>query len=174
MGLFAAGNGDGTFQPSVPIFSTYSNNATLTADLNGDGILDLVSNPPGGIAVRLGNGDGTFQAPVIYDNTDGAAGVVAGDFNADGKVDVAFLAIGVSSTSFTLLLGNGDGSFQDPLHFLLPQLRTYPYNLVAGDFNGDGQVDFFIPANFYLGQTPYFGILLLQGAISLVPSFHRL
>ena len=103
----------------ITIPSTNSNAFTLTVDLNGDGILDLVSNPSGGIAVRLGNGDGTFQVPAIYDSTDVAAGMVAGDFNADGKVDVAFLAIGASSTSLTLLLGNGDGSFQNPLHFLL-------------------------------------------------------
>jgi hypothetical protein len=38
--------------------------ATVSADFNGDGILDLafVNSTTGGVTVRLGKGDGTFAA----------------------------------------------------------------------------------------------------------------
>jgi hypothetical protein len=67
-------------------------------------------------------------------------GVLAADFNGDGKMDLA-----VSDTSdsagtipqISILLGNGDGTFQSPT-----QITGYNFlGVVAGDFNGDGKVD---------------------------------
>lgn len=77
------GNGDGTFQSGM----SYPYNATqlLTADLNGDGIPDLVPAGNNTDAILLGNGDGTFQ-PVAFPLLAPAA---IADFNRDGKPDVA-------------------------------------------------------------------------------------
>ena len=38
----------------------------------------------------------------------------------------------------SVLLGNGDGTFQPQLTFAV---GTVPWVLVAGDFNGDGRLD---------------------------------
>lgn len=65
------------------------------ADINGDGIADLVSGTrdqngmQGGLFVWLGHADGSFsQTPLRYIATgDASADVIPGDFNRDGKMD---------------------------------------------------------------------------------------
>ena len=67
--------------------------------------------------------------------------VVTADFNKDGKLDLAVAsampAIGTSGGSVTVLLGNGDGTFQTPVSYP----TGIPYQLAVGDFNGDGNLD---------------------------------
>jgi hypothetical protein len=58
-------------------------------------------------------------------------GVVAGDFNHDGKQDVA-----VIGDYLSVLLGNGDGTFQPPVNYAA--LGAW---IAEGDFNGDGNLD---------------------------------
>ena len=82
------GRGDGTFQPPVP----YASSATgvLTADLNGDGIPDLIvtgSVTSPGTGYLLGFGDGTFQPESFV--ADSVAPLAIADFNGDGKLDIA-------------------------------------------------------------------------------------
>jgi hypothetical protein len=60
------GNGDGTFQPKVDYATIASPVGITTAELRGNGILDLAVVTPGEISVLLGNGDGTFQSHVDY------------------------------------------------------------------------------------------------------------
>jgi hypothetical protein len=62
--------------------------------------------------------------------------IAAGDFNSDGSTDL--LITNVSGDSLSLLLGNGDGTFQDTTTL---KIGNMPRALVADDFNGDGRVD---------------------------------
>jgi len=74
-----------------------SANSVAIADLNGDGVLDLVvangqqiDGAYGEVAVLLGNGDGTFQSAVTYSTgAYGAGSVAVGDVNGDGIPVVA-------------------------------------------------------------------------------------
>jgi hypothetical protein len=63
------------------------------------------------------------------------APLVMADFNHDGKLD---LATASGNGLVATLLGNGDGTFQSPAY--IPQVAN-PFNVVAGDFNGDGFPD---------------------------------
>ena len=66
----------------------------------------------------------------------GPSGTATGDFNGDGKLDIAVANSG--SGSISVLLGNGDGTFQLALN--TPAGHT-PWGLIAEDLNGDGLLD---------------------------------
>src|SRR5258707_1225936 len=69
--------------------------------------------------------------------------VAVGDFNGDGVLDLAVVDAGYNNVS--VLLGNGDGSFQAARSF---GAGSHPYFVAVGDFNGDGVLDLTV-ANSY-------------------------
>jgi len=170
------GNGDGTFQS--PVFSDLGSNGSsesgqslTVADLNGDGIPDIaVTVRPfcspgckGLVSVLLGNGDGTFQEPTRYGPLDyNTGGIVAADLMNRGIFDLAVTNAGRCPAgpdscegSVSVLIGNRDGSFQDPRNF-----RTKGCGLITvGDFNGDGDVDVALTSC----NPPLNNVLLLFG-----------
>jgi hypothetical protein len=138
------GNGDGTFQPAIDIDGGNSPTTIAVGDFTGSGILDIaVTNQTpvglgGFVSVVLGNGDGSFQPGFSYSTGHASEGLVVGDFTGNGILDLA-VANGAGLTgSVGVLLGQGDGTFQDVQEF---PAGGRPVSLVAGDFNGDGWTD---------------------------------
>ncbi|PYN06158.1 MAG: VCBS repeat-containing protein, partial [Candidatus Rokuibacteriota bacterium] len=99
------------------------------------------------ISILRGHGDGTFQAPLTF-ATGGRwpVSVAVGDFNGDGRPDLAVVNIGSDARpcchydpgNVSVLVGNGDGTFQAPLTF---GGGEHPSAVAVGDFNGDGKLD---------------------------------
>jgi hypothetical protein len=113
------------------------------ADLNRDGKADVVVlNNQGTVAVFLGVGDGTFLPSKEYSTGDInqiTTGMVVADVNNDNKIDLAVTTVyGVS-----ILLGNGDGSFQTALG---AGASIIPQGVAAGDLNGDSKADLALSA----------------------------
>jgi hypothetical protein len=149
------GNGDGTFQAAVTSGSGgFQASSVVVADLNGDGVPDLLvanncvdSNCANGtVGVLLGNGDGSFQAAASYSSRGYDSGSVAtGDVNGDGKPDL--LVANQCATSATcangglvgVLLGNGDGTFQNAVTY--GSGGNQASSLAVSDVNGDGKPD---------------------------------
>jgi hypothetical protein len=73
--------------------------------------------------------------------------VAVGDFDDDGTPDLAVANLG--SNTVSVLLGNGNGSFQAPRSYAA---GSKPQSVAAGDFNGDGVPDLAV-AN--AGSYPY-------------------
>ena len=136
------GNGDGTFQPQVTYAVGADPDAIVAGDFNGDGRLDLavVNRDADSVSVLLGNGDGTFQPQVTYAVGANPDAIVAGDFTGDGRLDLAVVNAGTFdySGSVSVLLGNGDGTFQPQVTYAV---GANPRAIVSGQFSGDGHTD---------------------------------
>jgi hypothetical protein len=133
------GKGDGTFGTKTDYPSGGGNFSVAAGDFNGDGKLDLAVTGGGVVSIFLGNGDGTFQPYVQYATGSGPVFVATGDFNRDGKLDLV-TANNSSNESGTVsvLLGNGDGTFQAHVDY---GAGVGPYCVAVGDFSGNGILD---------------------------------
>jgi FG-GAP-like repeat len=115
-----------------------------TADLNGDGLPDLViaSTKDSAIVVLLGDGKGKFTpapgSPFFSNRFPND--IVIADFNGDAYADIA---IANTEASFlTVLLGNGKGQFlQSAGSPFAVHSRPHTHGIAAGDFDGDGNLD---------------------------------
>jgi len=161
------GQGDGTFGTPLPQSLDTQPNMLAVADLNGDNIPDLITAyGQNSFRILLGRGDGTFAVtpltvPLDPAEKNYADSVATGDFNNDGIPDIA---IGKGS-GVTVLLGNGDGTFDRPSFFPI----TAGVNSVkVVDVNGDG-LDDIITSNISSNSSKVgsFSVLLGDGTGSL-------
>jgi hypothetical protein len=109
--------------------------SVATADLNGDGFMDMVviNYSSARISVLLNVGDGTFGSPVSY-KTKGSApqDIAIGNFDANPGLDLAV----TNSGSDTLAIFSGDnlGGFSKPT---LIKTAPNPKAIAVGRVDGD-------------------------------------
>jgi hypothetical protein len=77
-----------------------------------------------------------FLTPVSYPVDKAPDAVAVGDFNNDGIPDLVIS--NAKSNDVSLLLGNGDGTFQPAQNIAVGK---NPEGVAVGDFNGDGNLD---------------------------------
>src|SRR6266568_2759282 len=136
------GKGDGTFQ--TPISSTTNSGvngsgalSVVVGDFDRDGKLDVALTDEY-LKILKGNGNGTFKAPSFtFQLNNTSADLKPGDFNGDGKLDL--VSAGVFSTgALQVLLGKGDGTFQDTGRLIEGSSSV---SVVVTDLNGDTRPD---------------------------------
>ena len=144
------GNGDGTFRPKTDFPLGMQTQAVAAGDFNSDGRVDLMvtlNTPQFSLALLTGTGTGTFNAPTFFPNTSGfdSPAIAATDLNGDGRLDLVvmhtiscFTAPCRAARSITILLGNGNGTFQTPSEI---DVGTGPMAMAVLDLNRDGIKD---------------------------------
>ena len=162
--VISLATGDGHFAPSTFELGDFGSNAggwssddtfpRELADVNGDGMADIVEFASTGVVVSLATGDGhfapsTFELPDFGSNAGGWSSDDTfprelADVNGDGLADI----VGFASTGVVVSLATGDGHFA-PSTFELPAFGTnaggwssddtFPRELA--DVNGDGLAD---------------------------------
>jgi len=132
--------GDGTFQAKVDSESGYAPYSVAIGDLNGDGRPDLATANYGSstVSVLLNTGAGTFQPGGEFLAGRGPHQVAIGDLNGDGKPDLATANQGLFVSTVSVLLNNGNATFQDKRDY---ETGGNPSSVAIGDLNGDAKPD---------------------------------
>ena len=134
-------NGDGTFAmfTAVPLLESNSQDIEV-ADWDGDGDLDLAVSyfGSGNIEILLNDGNGTFGGGMPFAGAGvGGNEIEAADVDNDGDNDL-IVANQFPAQNVSVLLNTGMGAFNAPTQFAV---GSTPESVVAGDFNGDGNID---------------------------------
>jgi hypothetical protein len=184
IGQGSGGIGDGTFYVGGHYAIGPEPVRIVIADLNSDGILDVVAaNGAGaGTFVLFGNGiggvgNGTLGPGVFVIPSGNSGGVAVADFNLDGLQDVAVtVSQAFVDTELRLYPGNGSGGNNDGT-FDIVGATAYPVGslppwIAVDDFNGDGKPDAVVP-NYH---SDFISVLLstCEAGPTIVPEFPQL
>ena len=134
-------NGSGGFGAATSYYPLSGNPVALVAgDFVGNGYIDIASaDSNGNVSILLNTtGNGTFSASHV---TPGGtlSGIAAGDFNKDGHLDLA--VTDSAGNKIYTLLNNGSGAFTEFGTGISTGTGTKPSDIVAADFNQDGNMD---------------------------------
>ena len=165
------GTGGGNFgaRKSIPLPAGAAQLAA--ADVNGDGVADLiiVQNIPDALTVMLNRGNGTFDPAKDYSICGAVDGFALAPLRKPGLIDL--VATGSMSYQASVLLNNGNGTFKDGLRISLP---AQPGPLVAADFNEDGLDDLAVTTvnnvQIYLNTGKLASLFTAGPSIALTPS----
>ncbi|HEY4086403.1 MAG TPA: FG-GAP-like repeat-containing protein, partial [Bryobacteraceae bacterium] len=134
-----------TALPASPISVGADSKGAAAADLDHDGLIDLivVDNAADKVTVLLADGNGGYNA-AHFDTDHLPAGVTIADFDRDGNPDFAVVN---TSNTITVYLGDGHGAFTQVSGSPFATGLTSPNRAVVGDFDGDGIPDLAVSAD---------------------------
>ena len=144
------------------------------ADLNGDGIADIVTTNSYGnnVTILLADGKGGFNEATgsPFAGGDSPFGIAIGDVNADGKPDLAIInspssmAGGKGKNGMTVLLGDGTGKYTT-MKGSPYEAGEIPNRIAIGDINGDSVNDIVCPDNG--SNKIYLFLMNRNGSVSI-------
>jgi hypothetical protein len=167
LGNGSAGLGNGTFTQVNSINTAISCKGIALADLDGDGILDVVVSGETSSVVVLrglgtnGVGNGAFSIPVPLPAGGQTYDVAVGDFNHDGRPDIA--SANYTGGSISVLLASGAFTFQPAISHSCP---GQPLGIGAADIDHDGFDDLVVAA---AGSGSAFSYFHNQGEARTTP-----
>ncbi|HYD48763.1 MAG TPA: VCBS repeat-containing protein, partial [Terriglobales bacterium] len=140
------GVGDGTFTDAQALGVGFEPQAVAVADLNEDGLMDIVvvnssggESDNGSLTILEGVGGGVFDPPAeeledpsfMYPWS-----VVIEDIDGDDNLDL--LVVNNDDVTISVLRGSGDLQFDAADTF---EVGDFPESAALGDFDGDGFLD---------------------------------
>ncbi|HUS30056.1 MAG TPA: FG-GAP-like repeat-containing protein [Kofleriaceae bacterium] len=156
------GLGAGQFAPRTTYGVPFPKHLEV-ADLDGDGLTDVVVSGPGNAVYTLrGNGDGTLQAARELFIGGSIESMTLADIDRNGRPDL-IVTNQSNMNNVMVALGNGDGTFGAPRVYAVGQT---PVKVIAADVDGDRKLDI-ITANY---SDDTFSVLMNKGNGVLAPA----
>jgi len=135
LGSLSASWGDMEFYSALNVFGNYAVQDLAVGDIDGDGILEIITATNGGNPVYSNNGDGTFSTTGQALGSGDTRTLKLGDVDGDGDLD---FVTGNFSGGNKVWINNGAGTFSDSGQ----SLGNSPTLSVAlGDLDKDGDLD---------------------------------
>ncbi len=146
---YLLGTGNGTFSTSITIGpnQTFSGDVK-TADIDGDGDMDIATTNGGGTALNIyfNQGDGAFSQAVTLSQPSAPLALEIIDLNRDGLMDL--LSVDSASGLAYSFMNQGGGTFGSRVTSTISPNAATIYDIEAGDLNGDGVPDIVAPDVF--------------------------
>jgi hypothetical protein len=147
------GHGDGTYDPDYGVYVGTSSSMVAGADIDDDGIMDLVDTDAI-THVLIGTGGGLYEPAVAYDARGNE--LLIADLDVDGDPDVA--SADGSLQHLWIMSNKGNGTFTE---------RSYPGEQIpeyltgnaidAADLDGDGSLDMVVSNTQGMDAGVYYG-----------------
>ena len=140
------GRTDGQFDVARTPVGAQDGRLLALGEFNNDRFPDLAIVPAGTSRIEfyLSQGNGEFLPAGHLEVGTYFSDPSFGDFDEDGNIDLALVAYPLGTM---ISHGNGDGTFEEPIHVSIgtPGDTAYPPDMIAtGDFDGDGHRDLLI------------------------------
>ncbi|MBD3334901.1 MAG: hypothetical protein GF355_05245, partial [Candidatus Eisenbacteria bacterium] len=134
----AVSDGSGKLGPMTSTGAGAGPGPLRAADVDGDGILDLIVSDALATEVFIfrGAGDGTFTLHTTLTAELHPAGSCCGDFNGDGDLDIAVACL--DGAGISVFLGAGGGSFAPAVSYAA---SGGSIDVCCADFDHDGDLD---------------------------------